>query len=438
MFSFLFRFFRPAPPIPRLPEDQIDHRYKVLRAQILESTFIGYTIFYFVRNNFPIVSKEIGESLSYSKDQLGDILALHAIAYGLGKFLMGSLSDRSNPRVFMPVGLVLSAGLNFCFGWSDSFAINLSIWVLNGLVQGMGWPPCGRSLGHWYSVKERGSVFAVWNIAHNVGGGLIAFIAAYAATYYGWRYAFYIPGIISLFTAVYLFWRLRDTPQSEGLPPVEEYKNDYPESGVTHEEEIPLFQLIFHHVLLNKYIWIFAIANLFVYTVRYSIIDWAPYYLKEIKGADLAGGGYSTVVYEFAGIASTLMIGWISDKVGGRRGMVSLLCLIPILFALVGIMMTPAGYFWIDLTLFGVIGFFIYPPVMLLGVAGLDFTSKKAVGTAAGFIGFIGQFGRTLQAKALGFLSENYSWDEALGFIILSCLLAILILVFTWRLKPQA
>ena len=26
---------------------------------------------------------------------------------------------------------------------------------------------------HWWSQKERGSVVSVWNVAHNVGGGLI-------------------------------------------------------------------------------------------------------------------------------------------------------------------------------------------------------------------------------------------------------------------------
>jgi hypothetical protein len=40
---------------------------------------------------------------------------------------------------------------------------------------------------------------------------------------------------------------------------------------------------------------------------------------------------------------------------------------------------------WLDLTLFGIVGFFIDPPVMLPGVTGLDFRSKKAVGAAAVF-----------------------------------------------------
>ena len=45
---------------------------------------------------------------------------------------------------------------------------------LNGWFQGMGWPPSGRVLVHWYSVSERGGKTAIWNVAHNVGGGLMA------------------------------------------------------------------------------------------------------------------------------------------------------------------------------------------------------------------------------------------------------------------------
>lgn len=437
MLQKFFSLFKPAPEIPRLSEEEIKKKYPKFRWQILESTFVGYAVFYFVRNNFPLVSKEVGEALSYSKGQIGDILAMTAIAYGAGKFIMGALSDRSNPRIFMPFGLLLTAILNFAFGFSESYYTHLFLWTLNGLVQGMGWPPCGRSLGHWYSVRERGTVFAFWNVAHNVGGGLIGMIAAYSAAYLGWQYAFFIPGVISVLTAIYLFIRLRDTPQSVGLPPIEEYKNDYPESKVSHEVELSTYELVVEYVLKNKFIWIFAISNLFVYMVRYSLLDWGPTYLKEVKGASLEKGGASTFIYEFAGIGSTLLIGWISDKTGGRRGMVSLLCMIPIFFAFIGIMITPPGHLWIDLTLFGVIGFFIYPPVMLLGVAGLDFTSKKAVGTAAGFIGLFGYLGRTIQGKALGYLSENYSWTEALGFILVSAVMAIVLLSFTWKLKPK-
>lgn len=439
MLKKIILLFRPAPAIPPLPEAEVRRLYPRVRWQIIESTFIGYATFYFVRNNLPVVSKEMGQALSYSKSEIGDMLALTAIAYGLGKFLLGALSDRSNPRYFMPAGLVLTAACNFLFGAGGGYWTHLALWTLNGFVQGMGWAPCGRSLGHWYSVRERGTIFAFWNIAHNVGGGLVGVIAAHSAASFGWRSAFYVPAVLALLCALYLVIRLRDTPQSVGLPPIEEYKNDYPaEAGEHSERELGTRELFVRFIFTNKFLWLFAVANFFVYIVRYSLLDWGPTYLKEIKHANLSQGGLSTLIYEFAGIGSTLLMGWISDRLGGRRGMVSLLCMIPIFGAFAGILWTPAGMLWLDFTLFGVIGFFVYPPVMLLGVAGLDFTSKKAVGTAAGFIGLFGYIGRTVQGKALGWIAEHYGWDPALYAILGATLLSIALLAFTWKLRPRA
>jgi OPA family glycerol-3-phosphate transporter-like MFS transporter len=435
----LLNGFRAAAHRQRLPDEQVRRLYPRFRWQILEATFIGYATFYLVRNNLPVVSKEMGQALGYSKGQIGDMLALTAVAYGLGKFLMGAWSDRSNPRYFMPAGLLLTAFCNFAFGCMGSYWVHLGLWTLNGFVQGMGWPPCGRSLGHWYSVRERGTVFAFWNIAHNVGGGLTGLIAAYATAWMGWRYAFHVPGILAVLCAVYLLLRLRDTPQSVGLPPIEEYKNDRPAGNTDGgERELGTRELLVHYVLRNKYLWLFAAANFFVYIARYSMLDWGPTYLKEVKRATLEGGGFSTAIFEFAGIFSTLLMGWLSDKAGGRRGMVSLLCMLPVFAAFAGILWTPPGMLWLDMTLFGVIGFFVYPPVMLLGVTGLDFTSKKAVGTGAGFIGLFGYLGRTVQGKGLGWIAERWGWDAALWSILGASLLAIALLAWTWRLRPQA
>jgi OPA family glycerol-3-phosphate transporter-like MFS transporter len=435
----LGRLFAPAAHVKMLPAEQVRHLYPKFRWRILESTFIGYATFYFVRNNLPVVSKEIGEALHYSKGQIGDMLAMTAIAYGIGKFVLGAWSDRSNPRFFMPAGLLLTALCNFLFGAASSFSVHLTLWTLNGLAQGMGWAPCGRSLGHWYSVRERGTVFAFWNLSVNVGGGLTGLIAAYSTAWMGWRSAFYVPGVLAVLCAVYLVVRLRDTPQSVGLPPIEEYRNDYPAQGERDcEAELGTRDLVVNYILRNRYLWLFAAANFFVYLARYSMLDWGPTYLKEVKHASLEQGGFSTAIYELGGMFSTVLMGWLSDKAGGRRGMISVICMVPVFLAFGGILYAPQGMLWLDLTLFGIIGFFIYPPVMLLPVMGLDFTSKKAVGTAAGFIGLFGYLGRTAQGKGIGTLAERYGWNAAFYGILASTLMGILLLSWTWNLKPQA
>lgn len=43
-----------------------------------------------------------------------------------------------------------------------------------------------------------------------------------------WKGAFYIPSIIAVIIGIAFMIFAKDTPQSVGLPQIEEYKNDYP------------------------------------------------------------------------------------------------------------------------------------------------------------------------------------------------------------------
>ena len=69
-------------------------------------------------------------------------------------------------------------------------------------------------------------------------------------------------GFIAAVVAIVAFFLMRDTPKAYGLPPVEEYKNDYPPHYGTGGERTFTYREIFvEHVLTNKYLWAIAIAN---------------------------------------------------------------------------------------------------------------------------------------------------------------------------------
>ena len=162
----MYGVFKPKAHQPRLNADQIDPRYRRLRWQVFIGIFIGYAGYYFVRKNFGLAIPFLVEQ-GYSRGDLGVALSAISIAYGLSKFLMGSVSDRSNPRFFLPAGLAASAGIMFLLGFvpwaTSSVAIMFALLFLNGWFQGMGWPPCGRTMVHWWSHKERGQIVSVWN-----------------------------------------------------------------------------------------------------------------------------------------------------------------------------------------------------------------------------------------------------------------------------------
>lgn len=146
----MLKFLAPAPHIPRLPADQIDATYKRLRWQIFFGIFFGYAAYYLVRKNFALAIPYLQEE-GFSKADLGFALSAISIAYGFSKFISGSVSDRSNPRVFLPLGLVLSGAVMMFMGlvpWAtSSIAIMFVLLFLCGWFQGWGWPPLWTHYG---------------------------------------------------------------------------------------------------------------------------------------------------------------------------------------------------------------------------------------------------------------------------------------------------
>src|SRR5215208_5607691 len=108
----------PAPRQDRLPSEKIESTYRRLRLQVFIGIFIGYAAYYLVRKNFSLAIPDILKDYpQYSKTKLGSAMTGLSIAYGFSKFLMGSISDRSNPRYFLPFGLLLSCSMMFIFGF---------------------------------------------------------------------------------------------------------------------------------------------------------------------------------------------------------------------------------------------------------------------------------------------------------------------------------
>lgn len=441
----MFNIFKPALHKTRLPENRIDPEYKKLRIQVFLGIFLGYAAYYFVRKNFSFAVKDLQDTLGYSKAELGFAMSAISIAYGLSKFFMGNVSDRSNARYFLAAGLILSSLTMIFMGLSpfatSSVAIMFILLFINGWVQGMGWPACGRVVVHWYSIKERGTAMSIWNLAHNVGGFLVGPLAILGVELFvDWQARLYFPGLAAILVAILSILLVRDTPQSCGLPPIEEYKNDYPKSyDTSQEQEFSAKEIFFKYVLNNKLLWYIAIANAFVYLVRNGIINWAPTFLQEAKHFTASEATWSASIYELAAIPGTILCGIMSDKLfQGRRAPVTIIYMSLTLLAVAVYWLTPGDNQWVVNLSLWTIGFLIYGPVMLIGVQALDLVPKKAAGTAAGLTGLFGYFiGDLLANAALGAIVDKSGWNASFEVILFASALAILFTAFTWNKEKE-
>ncbi|MFT3861582.1 MFS transporter [Micropruina sp.] len=426
-------------PAPRLPEDQISAKYPSLRLQVFLGIFIGYAGFYLIRNNIPLVATILLKDGQLDKVGIGLIANAVLISYGFSKFFMATVSDRSNARYFLPIGLALSAVVNLFVAFVPALTASVGIFAMmmfvNGWVQGMGWPPSGRVLVHWFSTNERGWKTAIWNCAHNVGGLGVGAAAAAGLSFTGgaWQSAFWFPSLIALVVAVVAFIAIRDTPASVGLPPIEEYRNDPAKVEVDQNDEAGLgyWQVILKHVLLNRVMVLLALANVFVYALRYGVLSWTPTYLSEVHHASVTAGIMGFSLFELAGLIGTLACGWVSDKVfKGNRTWTGIAFMVGVGVSLIAYWLAPVGTpYWLLMVFLFFNGAFIYGPVMLIGLQALDMSARHVAGTSAGFTGLFGYvIGATVASTGVGFLVQHYGWGLTFG-VLTGCVVAAIVLL---------
>lgn len=431
--SLTGRFFALfAPPLPVEPVDSTPEARKAAFRQwqkrILLSTMLGYALFYFVRKNLSLAMPAMEQDLGIRKADLGMFLTLHGLIYALSRFVNGWLADRTNARMLMTTGLVLAALTNIAFGFSSSVIALGLFWMINGWVQGMGFPPCARLMTHWFPPQVLASRMAVWNTSHSIGACLILVLCGYLASA-SWRLCFFVPAAMALAGSVVLWKYLRDTPPSVGLPEVEGTEAATPMDTGRAAHHAFLRSAVFR----NPWIWILAIANFFVYIVRYGILDWGPTMLSEVKGYKLSHAGWTVAAFELAGVAGTLAAGWITDRLFGGRG--ARTCVF--YMAAAGLAML---LFWklpgisglAGLGLLCVAGFAIYGPQALIGIAVANLATKRGAATAAGFTGIFGYASTIFTGWGAGLLVDRSGWDAAFLAVVLASIVGTLLFAAAW------
>lgn len=427
------------PPAPRLPDAEVHKRYPTLRLQVFMGIFIGYAGFYLIRNNIPLIAKVILDEGWIDKVGVGLIANAVLISYGFSKFLMATISDRSNARYFMPLGLALSAVTNLIVAFVPAVTASLAFFAIvmfvNGWFQGMGWPPSGRVLVHWFSTNERGWKTAIWNTAHNVGGMGVGAAAAWGLALTGgqWQAAFWLPALMAFVVAAFAFFTIRDTPESMGLPRIEEHRNDPAkvEADDSEHEKMGYWQIIAKHVFLNRTMVLLALANVFVYALRYGVLSWTPTYLSEVHKVSVTAGIAGFSLFELAGIFGTLACGWISDRIfKGNRTWTGITFMVGVGVFLVLYWLAPVGTpYWLLMVYLFFIGAFIYGPVMLIGLQALDMSARHVAGTSAGFTGLFGYvLGATMASTGVGFLVQHYGWGVTFAALT-GCVVAAIVLL---------
>ena len=412
-------------------------------------------MYYFVRKNFSFAMPVLNEEYGISNTSFGIILTLVGLIYGVSKFINGIISDRTNARWHLAFGLVICVILNMLFGWSDVLSTMITgreggpdfvntmvvimaiLLILNNIFQGCGFAPCNHLLAHWIPPKELATKTALWNTSHSVGASIVSIICGYIIASTGdWRYCFWLPAAIAGIGVLFIIVTLRDTPKSVGLPELADTRTDLDEDDSNEAFK----EFIKKKVFRNPIIWMLGLTALFVYIVRFAILDWGPTFLQD-RDTPLSPqfAGWSIAIFEIAGCAGMICAGWISDKF--FRGKTHRMCavemfLVAICLLIVHYLPDSASPVTV-LSLLALAGFLIYGPQALLGVVATKQATKKAASSAVGLIGIMSYLSVIFTGVGLGWYSDNFGWDNL--FILMSAVAVIggLVMVCLWNIKDD-
>ena len=221
----------------------------------------------------------------------------------------------------MTTGLLVTALVNLCLGFTHSFLLFAILWGISGWFQSMGAASCVVGLSRWFTDKERGSYYRFWSASHNIGEALTFLIIASIVSVLGWRYGFFGAGVVGLIGALIVWKFFHDTPESQGFPPM----NAPEEKKEMSATETADFNKAQRQVLLMPAIWILALSSAFMYISRYAINSWGVFYLEAQKGYSTLDASFIISICPVCGIIGTMFSGVISDKLfSGRRNIPAL------------------------------------------------------------------------------------------------------------------
>ena len=448
-----------APSEKKVPADQVDKTYKKLRFSCFVAVTLAYSFYYVCRTTLNVVKKPIIDAGLLDATQLGIVGSCLLFAYGLGKFINGLLVDHSNTKRFMAFGLLVSTVANLLMGILGFSATTAGIssmvffgffcvlWAVNGYVQSIGAPSSIVTLTRWYPIKIRGTYYGFFSASHNFGEWLSFLLVGLIVAHFGWQWGFFGATIAGVLGLIIILLMVHDTPESKGLPSVEELSGEEPSTSDTtdHAETARIQKAVFR----NVGVWILAASAAFMYVSRYAVNSWGVIFLQEKKGFDLADATFIVSINAIFGIIGTVFSGWISDKMfGGDRKLPALVAGILEVIALALFLF--GGDSWAlniaAMVLFGIaIGVLI---CFLGGLMAIDLVPRKATGAALGIVGLASYLGAGIQDVISGVLIEGhavvdeagtrvYDFTPASWFWIVAAAVSFMLPILNWKRKQQ-
>jgi predicted MFS family arabinose efflux permease len=264
-----------------------------------------------------------------SREQIGTLASVLAIAWAGSTFLFGALSDRVGRRpVLIPAVFAFSA-LSWVSGLAHSYHQLLLIRALMGIAEGPTWSIMTALIEESSPPQRRGrNIGLVVSAAALVGLAAAPVLTTQVASRWGWRSAFFVAGLPGLL-ALFLIWKFVKEPSSIG---------ETATSGAAHRKPSPRD---YFSLLRYRNIWLCCLGATGFMSWLFALNVFAPLYITEVAHQPATTAGFLLGASGLGSFFLGFLLPSLSDRVGRKpvllmmavlSAVVPLAFLVPVLY----------------------------------------------------------------------------------------------------------
>jgi sugar phosphate permease len=266
---------------------------------------------------------------------------------------------------------------------------------------------------------------------------------------FNWQSLFLVTGFTMACFGVFGFIAMKNSPVDVGLPePEGNPDNLLGESGMSADVKVEdNFRNTFLPIFISPSFWLLTLIYTLLTFMRYLLLDWIPAFLVAYVSASNDIASFGSVLPPLLGSVSTLMMGYLNDKLSKNLRNISLLAFEIVLVVLCGILFFLSlfkqnnDYFLFNKTmdtviyfaLFGSIGFVLNGPYSLpSSTLAIEYGGKKVNATLSGIFDGMGMIGATSSGiVGLLFLNEHKPLKGWNVIYLIQFICSILVLLAT-------
>jgi MFS transporter, OPA family, glycerol-3-phosphate transporter len=244
-------------------------------------------------------------------------------------------------------------------------------------------------VSNWFHYQSIGRIMGVLSLSFLIGDSVSRlYLSLFVSLNFTWSNLFFISGVSMLSFTLMIQFFVYNSPTDFNY---EEYEGDPRSLTKSENEKDENHAQILFRIFKSPLFWFITIIYIGLTFLRYVLIDWIPLFLSSRTTASNANASLGSTLPPLFGAASTLIIGFLNDKLSTNLRNLTLLLFQIVTIGLSGILSYLTYFHETDLVvsmiLFGCLGFSILGPYSLPASAiSNEYGGKKANATVSGLL----------------------------------------------------